>query len=151
MQPKEIAKEIIENNMHMTLATCDGQDPWVAPVFYAVDQNYNLYFASALDSVHAQHIGKNPHVAVAIFEAEGRGVQIKTICSLVDEKDYARVMEYFQKKLFPDEEERAKHPIDTKKYSGTNRRIFKCVPSKVYVLDSDPHVQDRRLEVQWVD
>lgn len=77
----EIAKKIIEENIYMTIATSDENGiPWVAPLFYAVDDSYNFYFISQLSSLHSKHILKNPNVAFAIFdshqkEGSGSGVQ----------------------------------------------------------------------------
>lgn len=159
MDHNKIAKEIIENNMYLSIATSDGENSWIAPLFYTIDEQYNFYFVSAIDSVHAQHIQKNPHVAIAIFdshqpEGTGNGVQIKAKAGLVDEREYPKVMEYFQRKLFPDEEERAKHPINPKEYSGTVRRIFKIEPLKCYVQDTEywkVKKIDRRIEVKLRD
>ncbi len=46
MNPREVAKQIIESNTFLSLATTDGREPWVSAVFYAHDKEFNLYFTS---------------------------------------------------------------------------------------------------------
>lgn len=75
----EIAREIIKKNIYMTLATYGGS-PWAAPLHYGVDNDFNFYFISQLDSLHVKSLIQNPEVAFAIFdstqeEGKGNGVQ----------------------------------------------------------------------------
>ena len=44
----KLAKDIIIDNIYLTLGTADG-DPWVAPLFYCVSENYN--FISSLNLI----------------------------------------------------------------------------------------------------
>ena len=158
MDYKTAAKRILQESQYMSLSTCDGKTPWVAPIYYWMDDEYDLYFASPTDTLHAQHILKNPAVAVAIFdsrqpEGTGTGVQIEGRASLLDEKEYVKVLELRNKKKYPAEQERAKHPIDLAKYQGI-KRIFKIVSLKFYMPDEDywekQHL-DRRIEVPLKD
>jgi uncharacterized protein YhbP (UPF0306 family) len=76
----KIAKDIIKNNIYLSLATSVGKDVWIAPLFYCADDEYNFYYISQMESVHTKHALKNPNVAFAIFdshlpEGEGNGVQ----------------------------------------------------------------------------
>ena len=83
MKQEELNKkavEILKSNIYLTLATTDGKLPWAAPVFYCLDEDFNFYFISQMDSVHTVHILKQPKVAFAVFdshqpEGEGNGVQ----------------------------------------------------------------------------
>jgi len=151
MDRKQIAKKIIESNLYLTLATSDGETPWAAPVFYAVDGEYNFYFISPADSVHVQHLLKNPQVAVAIFDSHQRegtatGLQVKGTARLVEEKDYSRVIEIFNKKR----KSLGASLITLEMFQGTERRMFKIEPSKFYVPDEEywkTHRLDRRVEV----
>lgn len=51
----------------MTLATCDGDAPWAATVFYASD-DLKLYFFSSPESRHCLNLAANSRVAVTIQE-----------------------------------------------------------------------------------
>ena len=59
--------DYIQAHNTMTLATCAGDYPWAATVFYASDE-LRLYFFSAPDSRHCQNLAANSRVAVTIQE-----------------------------------------------------------------------------------
>jgi len=67
----------------LTLATTDPKgNPHAAPVYFAHDNELNLYFFSETKSQHGQDIARNPRAAAAIYpECEGwqdiRGVQLR--------------------------------------------------------------------------
>ncbi len=72
----------------MTLATCAGNVPWAATVFYASEE-LNLYFFSAPDSRHCANLAANAKVAVTVQEdyrdwREIKGVQLEGNVALVD-------------------------------------------------------------------
>jgi hypothetical protein len=46
MDAKTIAKQIIESSTYLSLATTNGNEPWVNAVFFASDKDLNLYFTS---------------------------------------------------------------------------------------------------------
>ena len=74
----EQARRLIADNIYCTLSTCstDGY-PWVSPVFFAYDEHFSIYWASAVASKHSQNIYCNlGRVAIAIFNSsalEGTG------------------------------------------------------------------------------
>ena len=72
----------------MTLATCAGDAPWAATVFFASD-DLQLYFFSSPDSRHCQNLALNPKVAVTIQEdyhdwRKIKGIQLEGQVALVD-------------------------------------------------------------------
>ena len=74
------AIKILKSSKYLSLATNDGNTPWVAPLFYCLDEDFNFYFISQMDSLHTNHIMKQPNVSFAVFdshqrEGEGNGVQ----------------------------------------------------------------------------
>ncbi len=72
MNPEaETAKKIVADNFYMTIASAslNGQ-PWISPVFFAYDSDYNLYWVSNKDSLHSNLIRSNPKIAVVIFNSQ---------------------------------------------------------------------------------
>jgi len=72
----------------MTLATCDGDAPWAATVFYASD-DLKLYFFSSPESRHCLNLAANSRVAVTIQEDYKdwrliKGIQLEGNVVLVD-------------------------------------------------------------------
>lgn len=64
---KQQVLDYLASHNTMTLATCDGDVPWAATVFYASD-NLRLYFFSSPESRHCQNLAANARVAVTIQE-----------------------------------------------------------------------------------
>lgn len=56
MTPSQIATQTIKDNLYLTLATTDGTKPWVSPVYYAENEQYELIFISDKNSLHARNI-----------------------------------------------------------------------------------------------
>ena len=55
----------------MSLATVNGDQPWVCEVHFAYDDNPNLYWRSKTDRRHSQEIVANPKVASNIVKQHG--------------------------------------------------------------------------------
>lgn len=76
----------------MSLATMSHK-PWVSTVFYAVDDNFNLYFSSNPTSRHAKEIMADAHVALAIADSgqkvtdDKTGVQIEGVAALITDRE----------------------------------------------------------------
>lgn len=66
----DIAKQIIESNRYLTLATVlQNGNPWITPLFYAYNLDYTLYFTSPKDSQHIQALENQPKTTAVIFDS----------------------------------------------------------------------------------
>lgn len=141
----EFAKSVIKNNLYLTLGTADG-DPWVAPLFYCADPQYNFYFISQLDSLHTKHLMKHPTVAFAIFdsrqkEGSGNGIQASGKAYLVGESELDEALRWYHTSFVTLTRELLLGPSPYK--------LFKIIPDKFYILDSHAKV-DKRVEVKLI-
>lgn len=100
---RELIRKIIEGNRYLCLSTTDGVDPWVAPLEYMHDEHLNFYFLSTEDCRHARHIGRNPTVAITIFDttqpeystdltATLRGVQIRASATRLAPEEHPEIV-----------------------------------------------------------
>jgi len=77
---------ILKRIEYATIATVDEQGrPWNAPVYFACDEHYNIYWGSHKDSQHAQNIRANGQVFLSIYNSTvtpgtGDGVYIQAHC-----------------------------------------------------------------------
>jgi uncharacterized protein YhbP (UPF0306 family) len=136
------AKNIIKNNIYLTLGTADG-DPWVAPLFYCTDPQHNFYFISQLDSLHTRHLLKHPGIAFAIFdshqkEGSGNGLQVSGKAYLIPENELDEALKWYHTTFIKLTKELLLGPSPYK--------LFKIVPEKFYILDPGAKV-DKRIEV----
>lgn len=141
---KKIAKDIIEKNIYLTLATSGDNTPWSAPLYYCIDDDYNFYYISQMDSLHTKHILENPRVSFSIFdshdsEGQGNGIQASGKAYLLEkEKDIVEALKYYHTTFM------SCKPED---FDGSKPyRLFKIISDKFYVLDPDADV-DKRIEV----
>lgn len=140
---QELVREVITDNRYLTLATTDGEEPWVAPIEYLHDEQFTFYFFSTDDSRHSRHIEQNPTVAIAIFDTTQpeysadlsvslRGVQIRAAARRLSSEEYP---------------EAVSAAIDALELPMPPYSVYQIVPSAVYV----PKVRNGvnvRVEVQ---
>lgn len=151
----EKAKQIIAENIYCIVATASSDGvPWISPVFYGYDEDYNIYWISDKNSKHSQLIRQNPKVAIVIFnsqapEGEGDAVYMEAkVYELTDENEVkegvkirdsrAKVEEFRVKKI--------------EEVTGEGIwRVYKAVPSKISKLTSGEYINgqyvDKRIEV----
>lgn len=81
----------------MFLATFDGK-PWTSIVFYAVDNDFNLYFISEPTTRHSKAIQKNKYISCAISDSnqvttdKKIGLQIEGIASEVKDTNKLKII-----------------------------------------------------------
>lgn len=137
-----LAKDIIKNNIYLTLGTADG-GPWVAPPFYCVNESYNFYFISQLDSLHTKQMLKNSKVAFSIFdshaeEGKGTGIQAMGDVHMIDESELETEINNYHTTFIEIKPEFLK--------GNAPYRLFKLTPSEVWVTDPEAKV-DKRVKV----
>jgi nitroimidazol reductase NimA-like FMN-containing flavoprotein (pyridoxamine 5'-phosphate oxidase superfamily) len=88
--PATVAKEIIDANRYMTLATADdGGRPWATPVWYAHQGYTDLYWVSRPDARHSRNLAVRPELGIVIFdstarEQEGQAVYVEALAEELD-------------------------------------------------------------------
>lgn len=68
-----VVRAYIKPLVHLSLATVNGDAPWVCEVHFAYDDDLNLYFRSLTSRRHSQEIAKNPKIAGNIVKQFGVG------------------------------------------------------------------------------
>ncbi len=134
---KQQVLDYLSSHNTMTLATCGGQAPWAATVFYAND-DLRLYFFSSPESRHCQNLSADARVALTIQEDYKdwrmiKGIQLEGKVEMVDsvvEKTKALVV-YARKypeiiKLFTDPRSGVYHKafLKVKFYAVEPERLF---------------------------
>jgi nitroimidazol reductase NimA-like FMN-containing flavoprotein (pyridoxamine 5'-phosphate oxidase superfamily) len=69
-----IARQVIDANQFMTIATADDLGvPWASPVWYAPVGYREFLWVSAPESRHSRNIAARPQVAIVIFDSHETG------------------------------------------------------------------------------
>lgn len=63
---KKLVNEVLDKGYLMSLATADGEVPWVSDVIYVHDGKLNIYWLSEVDTRHSKSILKNSKTAATI-------------------------------------------------------------------------------------
>jgi hypothetical protein len=65
-----IAREVLDGNLYMTLATADASGrPWATPVYFTADGTRDFYWVSSPEARHSHNIAARPEVGIVVFEA----------------------------------------------------------------------------------
>ena len=137
------AVEILRSNIYFTLATTDGNSAWAAPLYYCMDDDFNLYFISQMESLHTVHIMKQPNVSFAVFdshqrEGEGNGVQGSGTVIVLEGNDVVEGLKYYSTTFIKLTPETLSTPAPY--------RLFRLTTSSFFVLDPEAKT-DKRIEV----
>lgn len=139
---KQQILEYLRSHNTMTLATCAGEVPWAATVFYASD-DLQLYFFSSPEARHSVNLAANSRVAVTIQEDYKdwrtiKGIQLEGKVMLVDGViEKAKAMAVYARKyadvikLFTDPTSGIFHKAFLKV------KFYRVVPEKVFFIDNE--------------
>ncbi len=147
------AKQIIEENIYLTLATAskDGV-PWISPLYCVYDKDYNFYWTSASHSRHSQYLKENGGVAAfVIFNSsaeagEGDGVYFEgKVREMSDEQELSEIVKIFYGR-------RGKEPRPASGFlNGAPRRMYKAVFERAWINDVekiDGYIVDKKIELK---
>lgn len=148
----KLAKEIITNNQYVTISSVDEKgSPWISPVVYTYDKNWNLYFVSMPTSKHSSNIKENKNVALAIFDSHqlwgaGVGLQIEAEAEVLKLKDTPKVAKLYATRKYPYGGINTKIAMDFVKsmvFENKSYRIYKITPKIVWMNDPNSKVDVR--------
>jgi len=76
MNVKKLYQEYLKEVKLMQLATVKDNKPWLCNVWYVIDEDQNIYWASRPTRKHSEDIENNPHVACTFHKWFDRGLMI---------------------------------------------------------------------------
>lgn len=150
---KKLAKEIIEQNQYMTIASVDEFGyPWASPVAYVYDKKYNLYWVSVPESKHQKNIENNSKISLSIFDShqrwgEGTGIQIEAFVTKVPSKDLLSVSKLYFTRNYPYKSSKRAFGEGLRKLLKRNiYSFYSATPTRIWVPDPEADI-DSRIEV----
>ena len=151
-----LARKIIEGNQYVTIATTDkGGQPWISPVAYTYDNNWNFYFLSMPASKHCTNIAANKQVAIAIFDStqlwgEGVGLQIEAEAESLKLTGYPKAIKLYATRNYPFggiNTDRAMKFAKSMISESRMYKIYKLIPRIVWMNDPNSD-KDERVKIQ---
>lgn len=134
MDVKDLVREYLQNAKLMQLATSIDDQPWVCNVWFASDNDFNIYWFSSITRRHSKEVVKNSKVAGAIAlpqtpEDKPRGLQFQGNAELLTEnKDIDKAISVYADRIFSRDQ--------IKKFMESKDRPhrFYCIKPTIFVL-----------------
>lgn len=143
MSKDEILKHIhnfLQDKYQMVIATSDDH-PWIATVYFAFDENLNLYFLSNPGTLHCKQIIKNPHVAIAISDSPQepskakKGIQVYGLAERIsDESETRHAIKLWTEALDVTSEDYSYEGMNENKIDG---RMYIVQPKKIKFFNQE--------------
>jgi nitroimidazol reductase NimA-like FMN-containing flavoprotein (pyridoxamine 5'-phosphate oxidase superfamily) len=145
--PAALAREIIDANQYMTLATADGDGrPWATPVWFAHQGYTDLFWVSRPDARHSRNLAVRPEVGIVIFDStvpagSGQAVYVEALAGELEEAGREQGIAIFSRRS----EAQGAAPWGVADVSGpAPLRLYRARASAHFVLDG----HDQRLAVR---
>ena len=79
MNIEETIRQYLPEVIHLSLATCANNVPWICEVHFVFDDELNLYFRSKIGRRHSLEIASNPKVAGNIVSQHQLGEAVRAV------------------------------------------------------------------------
>ncbi|OGH21287.1 MAG: hypothetical protein A2958_00605 [Candidatus Levybacteria bacterium RIFCSPLOWO2_01_FULL_38_13] len=150
MKLKKLIKDYLEEAKLMQLSTCVDNQPWVCHVWFAADENLNIYWFSSTTRRHSREVMKNPKVSAAIVlphtpEDIPRGLQLEGDAQLLtDEKDIQKARSVYEGRIFS-----KKVVNDLIKSKDSPHKFYKIKPRAFVLFDLVNFPENPRQELEF--
>lgn len=120
----------------MQLATVANGKPWVCNVWFAADDDLNIYWFSSTSRRHSLEVANDPHVAAAICLPQTpshtpRGVQLEGVAELLTKPgDVAKAMRHYVGRVFT-----LKQTKDFMAMAASPHRFYRIKPTSIVLFD----------------
>jgi uncharacterized protein YhbP (UPF0306 family) len=148
MKPIELLRKYLDQQYMMQLATVADGQPWCCTVYYVVDDELNLYWASLPTRRHSQEIAQHNKVAAAIpvkfINGEKVvGIQVEGTAEQVEPTpDIKKIAEKYATKF-----KRDGQWIDNFVAGKTEHRLYKLVPASFVLFDEQNFPGNPRIDI----
>jgi nitroimidazol reductase NimA-like FMN-containing flavoprotein (pyridoxamine 5'-phosphate oxidase superfamily) len=99
-----VAREIVDSNLYMTLATADSDGhPWASPVWYAHEGYTDFLWVSRPEVRHSRNLASRPALSIVIFDSSvpvggARAVYIEATSEEVSASERERAIELYSQR-----------------------------------------------------
>lgn len=144
---EKLIRDYLPGVVHMSLATCMDNKPWVCELHLVYDEDLNLYFLSKPSRRHSQEIAQNPNVAGNIVVQHGltdrpRGVYFEGTAEIL-----AGITENSDAyKLYNTRFGLSDRMLNEIKNDESGHKFYKITPSSFVLFDTVNFPEDSRQE-----
>jgi nitroimidazol reductase NimA-like FMN-containing flavoprotein (pyridoxamine 5'-phosphate oxidase superfamily) len=143
---EDVAREIIDANIYMVLATADRSGrPWATPVQYATEDRREFFWVSRPDVTHSRNLGERPELGIVIFDShipgENRQAVYMSATGREVPPDHEGIEVFSRKSVSNGDEEWTAKDVSP----PADLRLFCATVSEHFVLHTD---RDERVPVE---
>jgi nitroimidazol reductase NimA-like FMN-containing flavoprotein (pyridoxamine 5'-phosphate oxidase superfamily) len=140
--PGDVAREIIDANLYMVLATADETGrPWASPVYFANTGYTEFFWVSPPEATHSRNIARRSDVGIVIFDSRvpidtGQGVYMTGIAEAVEPAGIERGIDVFSRRSLA-HGGRAWTTADVQTEGGSAVRLYRATGAEHSILADD--------------
>jgi hypothetical protein len=143
----DIAREVLAANSYVVLSTADADGvPWASPVWFATEDNRELYWVSYPGALHSRNIAARPQIAMVVFDSTaapltGQGVYLTaTAGQLTEPGAIERGIGVFSRRSVRE----GGGAVDFADVTGESRlRLYRATVQESWILDPDSSYDER--------
>lgn len=129
--------ECMNSTEYCCIATVDKKGVWCNPVYFAWDDQFNLFFISQIHSRHMQNLSKSSRISVSIYKTEQKGgvvgIQLEGESQIIFETDSKKEIDHAYNIYYS----RAGHGSDVQGYINNPTWLYvKVIPEQIYYFDT---------------
>ena len=142
-------RDYLPEVIHLSLATCHDNMPWVCEVHYVFDADLNLYWRSRSTKRHSKEIEANPNVAGNIVkqhtaDEEPRGVYFEGAAEMLYHVDANHpAYKLYCERFGTDKDILAEAETDH------GHKFYKISVKKYYLFDNKDSHPSKKYELEW--
>lgn len=147
MNLKRLIQDYLKEAKLMQLATSIDNQPWVCSVWFASDEDFNIYWFSSTTRRHSKELLQNSKVAAVIVlpqtpQDPGRGLQLQGTAKLLsNQKDIDKAVSVYAGRIFSKEQIEEFGALKEKPH-----RFYKIKPTQFVLFDSVNFPDESRQE-----
>ncbi|CAN5639154.1 hypothetical protein BH23PAT1_BH23PAT1_2900 [soil metagenome] len=136
MDLQELITKYMRQGHMMQLATVAADQPWCCSVYYVVDEDCNIYWASIPDRRHSKEIAMHGNVAgaIPIQFAKGEkviGLQVEGTASMVDSPGEIKQIA----KKYASKFDRTMQWVEEFSSGQTKHKLYRLKPKLIVLFD----------------
>lgn len=145
---EELVKKYVKEGKMLQIATVNGSQPWSCTVYYASDDDLNLYWISTIDTRHSQEIKQNSKVAASIpikfNDTVVVGLQLEGEAELIKNSEVIKK----KAKLYSEKFQRGVDWLEDFIAGNNPHKLYRIKPRLFVVFDRVNFPEDSRKE--WI-
>ena len=134
---KKIVEEYLAKTRMLQIATCIDDQPWNVTVYFAYDDDLNIFWISKKATRHSQEIMKNPKVAgILVYDQQPsqktiKGLSFEGIAEVLNGEDEEKAS-----KIYIEQLNREQTLLEDIRSGKNPHKIYRIKPKRFVLIDS---------------